>query len=91
MVEVASDSRGASVAVTVERLAAAITARGLAVPPPTWLEAVAHEAVGGRTYVMSAAALAEIGAAIPEMDAIQSGQLTGDANGDRPRRGDQAN
>jgi hypothetical protein len=91
VLEVAETSEGASVGVTMEHLAAAITARGLAVPPTGWLEAVAHDAVGGRTYVVSAAALHEVGVALPAMDEIQSGQLTGDANGDRPRRGDQAN
>jgi hypothetical protein len=91
VVEVANTSKGASIASTMERLTAAVTARGLSIPPHNWLEAVAHDAIGGRTYVLSAAALAEIGSAIPAMDAIQSGQLTGDVDGDRPRRGDQAN
>jgi hypothetical protein len=91
VVEVADASEGASVEATMEHLATAITAHGLGVPPTSWLEAVAHDAVGGRTYVVSAAALHEVGVALPAMDAIQSGHLTGDVNGDRPRRGDQAN
>jgi hypothetical protein len=91
VVEVADASEGASVETTMGHLAAAITARGLAVPPTSWLEAVAYEAVGGRTYVVSAAALEQVGVTLPAMDAIQHGDLTGDVNGDRPRRGDQAN
>jgi hypothetical protein len=83
--------QGRPVEATVAHLATAITARGLAVPPASWLEAVAHEAVGGRTYVVSAAALDEVGVALPAMDAIQNGDLTGDVDGDRPPRGDQAN
>jgi hypothetical protein len=91
VVEVAEASEGAPVEATMGRLAAAITARGLSVPPTSWLEAVAHEAVGGRTYVVSAAALDQVGLALPAMDAIQNGSLTGDVDEDRPRRGDQAN
>jgi hypothetical protein len=91
VIEVAEANKGASVAATMERLTAAITEQGLDVPPPSWLEAVAHDAVGGRTYVVSAAAWDEVGTALPAMEALQSGQLTGDAHGDRPRRGDQAN
>jgi hypothetical protein len=91
VVDVAEASEGNSVEATMEHLAGAITARGLAVPPTNWLEAVAHDAVGGRTYVVSAAALDQVGVTLPAMDAIQSGDLTGDVNGDRPRRGDQAN
>jgi hypothetical protein len=91
VVEVAAASEGASVEATIGLLAAAITARGLAVPPTSWLEAVAYEAVGGRTYVVSAAAWDRVGVALPAMDVIQNGDLTGEVNGDRPRRGDQAN
>ncbi len=89
--EVAASSEGASVATTMDRLLTGMVTRGLEPPPASWLEAVAHDAVAGRVYVVSEEAVAQAGlepAAQEAMDAVQSGEVNGDAEDDEPRKGD---
>jgi hypothetical protein len=64
---------GHPVAEVSDRLAAELMGRGLPPQPASWVDAVAHEAVAGRTYVVSEEAAADVGLELPQRDQIESG------------------
>jgi hypothetical protein len=54
-----------------ERLDAELIGRGLPPQPANWLESVAHDAISGRTYVVSEEAARDVSLDLPERDAIE--------------------
>jgi hypothetical protein len=91
IVRLVEERQGDSVSATIDRLTMALAAAGIPRQPVGWLEAVAHDAVSGRIYIVSQDAFDETGVALDALGALQSGELNGAPDGDRVRRGDQAN
>lgn len=73
---------GRTVAEVSERLAAELTGRGLPPQPATWVDAVALDAVAGRTYVVSEEAAADVNLDLTARNRIESDAALDQSGGD---------
>jgi hypothetical protein len=70
--DLVSQVPGGSVAEVSARLRDALAALGIPPQPENWIEAVAHDAVSGRVYVVSEEAAEATGLELPERDGLES-------------------
>ena len=73
---------GRSLEEAVHALEDALAQRGQPPQPPRWVEAVAMDAIAGRTYVVSQQALDDAGLRVPAHDLVE--QSTGRDRGKDP-------
>jgi hypothetical protein len=80
--DVVSTCQGRSLDEAVEAVNEAVRQRGQPAQPHRWVDAVAMDAIAGRTYVVSQQALVDTGMDVPALDLLQ--QDTGRDRGNEP-------
>jgi hypothetical protein len=69
--EVVAGCQGQPLQVAIDALNDALARRGQPPQPHRWVEAVAMDAIAGRTYVVNQRALDDAGVDVPALDALQ--------------------